>query len=57
MISYEISKLYGKEGLSGYTIQIKMTGHAGQLFVLTLAKGVTITMEGDANDYTGKGLS
>eukprot|EP00581_Thalassiosira_minuscula_P012171 CAMPEP_0183715274 /NCGR_PEP_ID=MMETSP0737-20130205/9570_1 /TAXON_ID=385413 /ORGANISM="Thalassiosira miniscula, Strain CCMP1093" /LENGTH=1599 /DNA_ID=CAMNT_0025944365 /DNA_START=168 /DNA_END=4967 /DNA_ORIENTATION=+ len=57
MLSYEISKRYGKEGLPDDTIQIKMKGHAGQSFAFTLAKGVTITVEGDANDYTGKGLS
>mmetsp|Transcript_30072 Transcript_30072/g.72618 ORF Transcript_30072/g.72618 Transcript_30072/m.72618 type:complete len:1603 (-) Transcript_30072:2063-6871(-) len=57
MLSYEISKRYGKEGLPDDTIQIKMKGHAGQSFAFTLAKGVTMTVEGDANDYTGKGLS
>lgn len=57
MLSYEISKRYGKDGLPDDTIQIKMKGHAGQSFAFTLAKGVTMTVEGDANDYTGKGLS
>lgn len=57
MLSYEISKRYGKEGLPDDTITINMKGHAGQSFAFTLAKGVTMTVEGDANDYTGKGLS
>ena len=57
MLSYEISKKYGKAGLPDDTIQINMKGHAGQSFGFTLAKGVTMTVEGDANDYTGKGLS
>ncbi|KAL7521141.1 hypothetical protein ACHAWX_005844 [Stephanocyclus meneghinianus] len=57
MLSYEISKRYGKEGLPDDTIQINLKGHAGQSFAFTLAKGVTMKVEGDANDYTGKGLS
>mmetsp|Transcript_9607 Transcript_9607/g.19340 ORF Transcript_9607/g.19340 Transcript_9607/m.19340 type:complete len:1602 (+) Transcript_9607:111-4916(+) len=57
MLSYEISKRYGKEGLPDDTITINMKGHAGQSFAFTLAKGVTMNVEGDANDYTGKGLS
>jgi len=57
MLSYEISKRHGKEALPHDTIQIKLKGHAGQSFGFTLAKGVTMTVEGDANDYTGKGLS
>jgi len=57
MLSCEISKKYGKAGLPDDTIQINMKGHAGQSFGFTLAKGVTMTVEGDANDYTGKGLS
>jgi len=57
MLSYEISKRYGKEGLPDDTITINLKGHAGQSFAFTLAKGVTMTVEGDANDYTGKGLS
>lgn len=57
MLSYEISKKYGKEGLPDDTIHLKMTGHGGQSMGFTLAKGVTMTVEGDANDYCGKGLS
>ena len=57
MLSYEISKKYGAAGLPDDTIQLKLHGHAGQSMAFTLAKGVTMTVEGDANDYTGKGLS
>ncbi|KAI2496423.1 hypothetical protein MHU86_18102 [Fragilaria crotonensis] len=54
---YTISKKYGKEGLPDDTIQIKLRGHGGQSMGFTLARGITMTVEGDANDYTGKGLS
>lgn len=57
MLSYEISKKFGKQGLPDDTIQINMKGHAGQSFGFVLAKGITMTVAGDANDYTGKGLS
>ncbi len=57
MLSYEISKRYGSEGLPDDTIHLKLRGHGGQSLGFTLAKGVTMTVEGDANDYTGKGLS
>ena len=57
MLSYEISKRYGKEGLPDDTIHLKLKGHGGQSLAFTLAKGITMTVEGDANDYTGKGLS
>jgi glutamate synthase domain-containing protein 3 len=57
MLSYEVSKRYGKDGLPDDTIQIHLKGHGGQSFAFTLAKGITMTVEGDANDYTGKGLS
>jgi len=57
MLSYEISKRYGREGLPDDTIHLKLKGHGGQSSAFTLAKGITLTVEGDANDYTGKGLS
>jgi glutamate synthase (NADH) len=57
MLSYEVSKRYGKEGLPDDTIHLKLQGHGGQSLAFTLAKGITMTLEGDANDYTGKGLS
>jgi glutamate synthase (NADPH/NADH) large chain len=57
MLSGEISRRYGSEGLPDDTIKFQFTGSAGQSFGAFLAKGVTLTLEGDANDYTGKGLS
>merc|ERR1712048_1195603 len=57
MLSYEVSSRYGKEGLPDDTIHLKLNGHGGQSMGFTLAKGITMTVEGDANDYTGKGLS
>ena len=57
MLSYEVSSRYGKEGLPDDTIHLKLNGHGGQSLAFTLAKGITMTVEGDANDYTGKGLS
>lgn len=56
-LSYEISKRYGSKGLPDGTIQIKFEGSAGQSFGAFLAAGVTFELEGDANDYFGKGLS
>jgi glutamate synthase domain-containing protein 3 len=53
----QISKKYGAEGLPDNTIHLKLKGHGGQSMGFTLAKGVTMTLEGDSNDYTGKGLS
>jgi glutamate synthase (NADPH) large chain len=57
MLSGEISLRYGEEGLPDDTIQVKFSGSAGQSFAAFLARGVTMTVEGDANDYFGKGLS
>jgi glutamate synthase domain-containing protein 2/glutamate synthase domain-containing protein 3 len=57
MLSSEISKRYGENGLPPDTIKIKFNGVAGQSFGAFLAKGVTFELEGDANDYVGKGLS
>jgi glutamate synthase domain-containing protein 3 len=48
---------YGSEGLPDDTINFQFTGSGGQSFGAFLAKGVTLTLEGDANDYVGKGLS
>jgi glutamate synthase domain-containing protein 3 len=56
-LSYEISKRYGSQGLPDDTIECKFTGVAGQSFGAFLARGVTFELEGDANDYMGKGLS
>jgi len=57
MLSYEISSRYGAEGLPDDTIKINLNGHGGQSLGFTLAKGVSIDLKGDANDYCGKGLS
>ncbi|KIJ44237.1 hypothetical protein M422DRAFT_252247 [Sphaerobolus stellatus SS14] len=56
-LSYKVSKLYGEEGLPKDTIHIRMCGSAGQSCGAFLAPGITIELEGDANDYVGKGLS
>jgi glutamate synthase (NADPH/NADH) large chain len=57
MLSHEIAKRWGEEMLPDGTIHIRFTGSAGQSFGAFLAKGVTLELEGDANDYVGKGLS
>jgi glutamate synthase domain-containing protein 2/glutamate synthase domain-containing protein 1/glutamate synthase domain-containing protein 3 len=57
MLSGEIAKKYGSAGLPDDTINILFTGSAGQSFGAFLSKGVTLRLEGDANDYVGKGLS
>ncbi len=57
MLSGEIAKRYGHEGLRDGTIHVRFTGTAGQSFGAWLARGVTFELEGDANDYVGKGLS
>jgi len=57
MLSGDIARRYGSEGLPDDTIRINFAGSAGQSFGAFLAKGVTMTLEGDANDYVGKGLS
>jgi glutamate synthase (NADPH/NADH) large chain len=57
MLSWEIAKRYGHEGLPDDTIHIRFAGSAGQSFGAFLAKGVTLDLIGDTNDYCGKGLS
>jgi glutamate synthase domain-containing protein 2/glutamate synthase domain-containing protein 1/glutamate synthase domain-containing protein 3 len=57
MLSGEIARRYGSEGLPEDTITVRFTGCAGQSFGAFLAKGVTLSLEGEANDYVGKGLS
>jgi len=57
MLSSVIARKYGLAGLPDDTIQIKFEGSAGQSFGAFLARGVSLTLEGEANDYTGKGLS
>ena len=57
ILSSEISKRYGEEGLPPDTIQVNFRGSAGQSFGAWLARGVVFNLEGDSNDYIAKGLS
>jgi glutamate synthase (NADPH/NADH) large chain len=57
MLSYEVSKRFGGQGLPENFITIDFTGSAGQSFGAFLARGITFRLAGDANDYLGKGLS
>ncbi|MEX2168009.1 MAG: glutamate synthase-related protein [Pirellulales bacterium] len=57
ILSHEIAKAWGEDCLADDTVHFKFTGSAGQSFGAFLAKGVTLELEGDANDYVGKGLS
>jgi glutamate synthase (NADPH) large chain len=57
VLSSKVAKKYGLEGLPEDTISIKFNGSAGQSFGAFLARGITLTLEGESNDYIGKGLS
>jgi glutamate synthase (NADPH/NADH) large chain len=57
ILSNEVAKRYGQEGLPDDTIRIELVGSAGQSLGAFLSHGITINLEGDANDYVGKGLS
>ena len=57
MLSGVIAKTYGHDGLPHDTIQVSLKGTAGQAFGAWLARGVTFDLEGEGNDYVGKGLS
>jgi glutamate synthase (NADPH/NADH) large chain/glutamate synthase (ferredoxin) len=57
MLSSKIAEMRGAEGLPEGSIEVSLTGSAGQSFGGWLAPGVSFTLHGDANDYTGKGLS
>ncbi|CRK18446.1 hypothetical protein BN1708_012346, partial [Verticillium longisporum] len=56
-LSYHISKRYGEAGLPLDTVHVNIKGSGGQSFGAFLAPGVTLELEGDSNDYVGKGLS
>ena len=56
-LSYHISKRYGEAGLPNETVHVNIKGSAGQSFGAFLAPGVSLELEGDSNDYVGKGLS
>ncbi len=57
ILGYEITSRYGSEGLPEDTIRVHFNGSAGMSFGAFVPKGVSMTLEGDANDYIGKGLS
>lgn len=57
MLSGELAKRYGYKGLTDDSIHVKLNGTAGQSFGAFLAAGITFELEGEANDYVGKGLS
>ena len=57
MLSGEVARRYGEDGLPDETIRLRFNGSAGQSFGAFLARGISMTLEGEANDYVGKGLS
>ncbi len=57
MLSGEVARRFGNEGLPQDTITVKLTGTAGQSFGAFLARGITLELTGQANDYVGKGMS
>ena len=57
MLSGKVAKAYGEDGLPDDTININLTGSAGQSFGAFLARGINIKLMGDTNDYIGKGMS
>jgi glutamate synthase (NADPH/NADH) large chain len=57
MLGHEVTKRFRGEGLPDDTIHVRFTGSAGQSFGAFVPRGITLSLEGDANDYLGKGLS
>ena len=57
ILGYEVTSRYGADGLPDDTIRIHFTGSAGQSFGAFVPRGITLVLEGDSNDYLGKGLS
>ncbi len=57
LLGHEVTKRYRGEGLPDDTIRVRLTGSAGQSFGAFVPRGITLLLEGDANDYVGKGLS
>jgi glutamate synthase (ferredoxin) len=57
MLGSEVTKRWGAEGLPEDTIRLRFQGSAGQSFGAFIPRGITLLLEGDANDYVGKGLS
>ncbi|MFA6040351.1 MAG: glutamate synthase-related protein, partial [Methylophilus sp.] len=56
MLSHQVAKRYGNEGLPNGTINVKFTGTSGQSFAAFLTKGISFELTGEGNDYVGKGL-
>ena len=56
-LSHDARRRHGPSGLADDTIDVELTGSAGQSFGAWLAPGITLELEGEANDYVGKGLS
>ncbi|HUE86880.1 MAG TPA: glutamate synthase large subunit, partial [Vicinamibacterales bacterium] len=57
LLGYEVTRRYGGAGLPDDTIRVNFTGAAGQSFGAFVPRGITLTLEGEANDFVGKGLS
>src|SRR4029453_17141643 len=57
ILGYEVTSRHGAQGLPDDTIRLHFSGSAGQSFGAFVPRGITLTLEGDANDYLGKGLS
>ena len=57
MLGHEVTKRHGEHGLPTGTIDVTLTGSAGQSLGAFLPSGITLRLEGDSNDYVGKGLS
>jgi glutamate synthase domain-containing protein 3 len=57
LLGYEVTSRFGGQGLPDDTIRLKFAGSAGQSFGAFVPRGIAMTLEGDANDYVGKGLS
>ncbi|MDF1479839.1 glutamate synthase large subunit [Leifsonia sp. H3M29-4] len=56
MLGHEVTKRHGENGLPGGTIEVRLTGTAGQSLGAFMPSGITLRLEGDSNDYVGKGL-
>ena len=57
LLGYHVTRRWGAAGLPDDTIRVRFAGSAGQSFGAFVPHGITLTLEGDANDYVGKGLS
>jgi glutamate synthase (NADPH/NADH) large chain len=57
MLGHEVTRRHGENGLPSGSIEVRLTGSAGQSFGAFLPSGITLRLEGDSNDYVGKGLS